>query len=89
MEGGQKTEDGKSRPDMDAEGRTRQDNPEEPKNGQNRLDKVRKTLMDRLTRKQRKTAGGQIRRKEQTRPESEEKLDRRKNRNSQRARRQG
>ena len=29
--------------------------------------------MDRLTRKQRKTAGGQIRRKEQTRPESEEK----------------
>ena len=34
--------------------------------------------MDRLTRKQRKTAGGQIRRKEQTRPESEEKLDRRK-----------
>ena len=36
------TEDGKSRLDMDAEGRTRQDNPEEPKNGQNRLDRVRK-----------------------------------------------
>ena len=76
---------------MDAEGRTRHDNPVEPRKRQDRLDRVQKnTLMDRLTRNQRITAGGQIRRKEQTRSEPEEKgVDRRKNRNSHRVLRRG